>query len=345
MNRAGAGVAAALALAALAAPVSVGAAEAAAAPARCQPAGVGVDSFCEVAGLRLHYVDWGGEGPPIVLLTGLGDSARIFDGFAPLLAQGHRVIAATRRGYGLSAAPPDGDYSNAALVRDVLGLMDALGFPRASFVGHSIAGGELESLGEGHADRVGRLVYLDAAYDRSGVLALMTKMPPLPALDAGSRRDFPSLVAWYQSALGVPSEAIAHNLEATFVPGDGGWVPRTPASVGQAVLAGDIAEAPHWDAIPVPSLAVYGSKDIADQVPPTASAAQRQSFVEWSLRMLRPWMLRQQADFIERSPCGVAVERPRSTHYLFLEKPELTASTVLSFLSAVDPCRWEPARR
>ena len=76
----------------------------------------------------------------MILLTGLGDSARIYDDFAPLLAKGHRVIAVTRRGYGASEAPPDNNYSNAALVGDILGLLDALSIPRASFVGHSIAG-------------------------------------------------------------------------------------------------------------------------------------------------------------------------------------------------------------
>ena len=50
-------------------------------------------------------------------------------------------------------------------------------------------------------------------------------------------------------------------------------------------------------------------------------------------------MLRAQADFIEESPCGAALEVPRSTHYLFLERPEWTAQAVRSFLSAEDPCR------
>ena len=69
---------------------------------------IGQDSFCTVAGLRLHFVDWGGSGSAVILLTGLGDSARIFDDFAPLLNRGHRVIAITRRGYGGSASPGDG---------------------------------------------------------------------------------------------------------------------------------------------------------------------------------------------------------------------------------------------
>jgi pimeloyl-ACP methyl ester carboxylesterase len=311
-----------------------------AAPAHCASDGVGKDSFCEVGGLRLHYVDWGGAGPAIVLLTGLGDSARVFDDFAPLLTGGHRVIAATRRGYGLSEAPELPDYSNDALVADVLGLLDGLGISRASFVGHSIAGGELAAIGSRHPDRVDRLIYIDAAYDRSRVPELMAGMPALPAPDAKAHADFDRMVAWRRSALGVDSPSVASNLSQVLVRGAAGWVPRTPPAVSQAVLAGDIGTKAEWSRIRSPSLALFTSKDVADQVPADASDSQRQAAVDYSIRRLRPWMLRAQADFIENSPCAVAVEVPRSTHYLFLERPEWTAEVVRSFLSGDDPCHW-----
>ena len=75
-----------LALAALSASVSVftyASSSAQAEPAPCGPATIGADSFCPVGGVRLHYVDWGGTGPAIILISGLGDSARIFDDLAP----------------------------------------------------------------------------------------------------------------------------------------------------------------------------------------------------------------------------------------------------------------------
>jgi pimeloyl-ACP methyl ester carboxylesterase len=295
-----------------------------------------------VNGLRLHYVDWGGHGSVIVLLTGLGDSARIFDDLAPLLNAEHRVIAVTRRGYGLSAAPSDADYSNAALVGDVLGLLDALGITRASFVGHSIAGGELAALGLRQAARVDRLVYLDAAYDRTRAPELMAGMPSLPLPDAQTRTDFERLARWREAVLGVESPAVAHNLSQVLIQTSEGWTPRTPQAVGAMVLAGDIASKPQWGAIRVPSLAIYTSKDVADQLPPNATAAERQALIDFSIRALRPWMLRAQADFIEQSTCASALELPRSTHYMFLEHPQWTARTVLSFLSDSEPCRWQP---
>ena len=312
-------------------------------PVRCVPDGVGRDSFCEVEGLRLHYVDWGGDGPAIVLLTGLGDSARIFDDFAPLLADGHRVIVVTRRGYGLSEAPATPDYSNASLVADVLGLLDGLGIARASFVGHSIAGGELATIGVRHPERVDRLVYIDAAYDRSQVPELMAGMPALPAPAAEVRADFDRLVEWRQSALGADSAAVATNLSQVLESGAAGWMSRTPPAVGEAVLAGDIAAKARWSSIRAPSLALFSSKDVADQVPSGASETQRQAVIDYSVRRLRPWMLRAQADFIEQSPCAEALEVPRSTHYLFLERPQWTAEVVRSFLADDNPCRWSNA--
>lgn len=318
-----------------------GAAPAAAALPRCTPAGTGEDSFCTIKGLRLHYVDWGGSGPVVILLTGLGDSARIYDDFAPRLAHGHRVIALTRRGYGASATPPDGDYANGALVGDILGLMSALLIPRASFVGHSIAGGELATLGADHADRTERLVYIDAAYDRTRAPELMANIPTLPPPSEAVRHDLDALARWREAGLGVHLPAVRRDLGEIMLPGADGLAPRTAPAVNEAALAGDIAAKPRWGAISAPSLAFFTSKDVPDQVPPDATAAQRAAFVEYSIKVLRPWMLRAQADFIERARCGVATEVPQSTHHLFLERPVWTAAMILAFLSTEDPCRWQ----
>jgi non-heme chloroperoxidase len=59
--------------------------------------------FVEVQpGVRLEVVDWGGKGRPVVLLAGLGDTAHVFDKFAPKLADAWHVYGITRRGFGAS---------------------------------------------------------------------------------------------------------------------------------------------------------------------------------------------------------------------------------------------------
>jgi pimeloyl-ACP methyl ester carboxylesterase len=292
--------------------------------------------------VRIHYVDWGGSGPVIILLTGLGDSARIFDDLGPRLAQSHRVIALTRRGYGLSDHGQK-DYSNAALVDDVLGVMDALAIRKASLVGHSIAGGELSTLGEHHGDRVDRLVYLDSAYDRTRALELTNKVPATPGPSAADRASLDAMARWREALLGVHTRAVRENVSDTMRLDHGQAVPRTPPKVMLEVLAGDVAAKPDYAAISAPALAIYSSKDVAEQISPQTPPAAREAVVDYASHVIRPWMLRAQADFLEHKRCGVAVELPHSTHYFFLTRPAWTAKAILDFLAARDPCHWSPA--
>jgi pimeloyl-ACP methyl ester carboxylesterase len=105
----------------------------------------------------------GGSGKPLVLLTGLGNTARIFDKFAPKLATDYHVYRITRRGFGASSRPATG-YSAERLGDDVLAVMDSLHLNRPVLVGHSIAGEELSSVGSRPPDKIAGVVYLDAGY-------------------------------------------------------------------------------------------------------------------------------------------------------------------------------------
>jgi hypothetical protein len=52
--------------------------------------------FAMVNGVRVHYLDWGGTGEPLILLHGLGDSPHCFDDLAPAFTDRHRVVAYAR---------------------------------------------------------------------------------------------------------------------------------------------------------------------------------------------------------------------------------------------------------
>ena len=116
--------------------------------------------------VQLEVLDWGGTGRPLILLTGLGNHARVYDQFASELIANYHVYGITRRGFGNSSAPqPDAtNYSAARLGEDVIAVMDALHLNKPIVAGHSIAGEELSYIGVHHPERVAGLIYLDAGY-------------------------------------------------------------------------------------------------------------------------------------------------------------------------------------
>jgi non-heme chloroperoxidase len=115
-------------------------------------------------GVKLEVLNWGGTGRPLVLLTGQGDDAHVFDQFALNFTARYRVYGITRRGYGRSdkPAPTAENYAADRLGDDVLAVIAALNLDRPVLAGHSIAGQELSSIGSRHPERVAGLIYLDA---------------------------------------------------------------------------------------------------------------------------------------------------------------------------------------
>jgi pimeloyl-ACP methyl ester carboxylesterase len=143
-------------------------------------------SFVSVApGVRLEVLDWGGEGPPLVFLPGLGNTAHAYDEFAPRFLDRFHVVAITRRGFGASSHPGIG-YDGATNTSDVVAVLDSLRLEAPIMAGHSIAAVELTELGTHRPDRVSRLVYLDTYCNVAGTDSLMgllfqTPPPGLPA--------------------------------------------------------------------------------------------------------------------------------------------------------------------
>ena len=80
--------------------------------------------------LRLHFVDWGNEDKPLLLLIHGGrDHARSWDWVARELRDDYHVIAPDLRGHGDSAWSPGGSYTLPEFVFDIVQLLDAVDAP------------------------------------------------------------------------------------------------------------------------------------------------------------------------------------------------------------------------
>lgn len=132
------------------------------------------DLFLTINGIRLHYVDWGGQGEVMLFLGPLNGGAHVFDSLAPHFTDRFHVLGLTRRGTEPSAAPPSG-YDTSTLAEDIRAFLDALNIGRATLVGYSIAGDEMTRFAGVHPQRTARLVYLDATWDRASNRELVKK--------------------------------------------------------------------------------------------------------------------------------------------------------------------------
>jgi len=89
--------------------------------------------------LKLHFVDWGNEGaPPLLLVHGGRDHARSWDRVARALRRDYHVIAPDLRGHGDSAWAIGGQYTLPEYVLDLDQLVEVLGLAPVRIVAHSL---------------------------------------------------------------------------------------------------------------------------------------------------------------------------------------------------------------
>ena len=101
-----------------------------------------------------------GEGPPVLMLHGLGATKASLLPTVTALADTHRVIAMDLPGFGNSDKPLRGAYDPAFFAAAAVALLDALGIDRAAVLGNSMGGRAAIEVGLGSPERVERLVLL-----------------------------------------------------------------------------------------------------------------------------------------------------------------------------------------
>jgi pimeloyl-ACP methyl ester carboxylesterase len=286
-------------------------------------------------GVSLEVLDWGGRGRPLVFLAGLGNTAHVFDNFAPQFTDRFHVVGITRRGFGASAgAPPPNSLDT--LVVDLAAALDSLGLGKVVLVGHSIAGEEMTRFGELHGARCAALVYLDAAYDRSGIDTLAQKQPlvPDPVIRAADTASFTSVRAMFARVLGV--EVPESDIRATekFDAADRYRGAVTPNALKARIASG--RQVARYDRVHCRALALYAVPDsVADVIPyykefDAAGRAQAEKLLEFVQGVVADGRAR-----FGRFPQNQIVDVHGSNHYLFLQHSREVAAAMRTFLAGV----------
>lgn len=138
------------------------------------------DAWAPVGELRMRYLDWGGDGPPLLALHGLASSANWYDLVAPRLRPHFRIIAPDQRGHGQTTSAPTG-YDWRTLSGDLAGLLDFLGVGPALVMGHSWGGHTASNFAAHYPERVRRLALIDGGF-------LDGRLFPEPTFEAFSQR-------------------------------------------------------------------------------------------------------------------------------------------------------------
>ena len=129
------------------------------------------ENFVSVRGIRLRYVDWGDNGPTVLLLHGDMRTSRSWDAVARDLHDRFHVIALDARGHGDSDWTPRG-YTIQERVNDLAAFCDRLELDNTVGVGHSTGGA----------------VIAFCARQRSGLFERVLLMEPLVVLGEAFQR-------------------------------------------------------------------------------------------------------------------------------------------------------------
>ena len=256
--------------------------------------------FLDTGEVRLRCLDFGGSGPPVLLLHGLCGTADEWAEVGTWLRDRAHVVAFDQRGHGQSTRRP-GDVSQQAFVRDAASVIASLNLVDAIVVGQSMGGRTALLLAAAHPHVVRGLVLIEAspAQNPAAVESLGQLLAKWPS-SFGSRKEAEGFFA----GPGLTAAAYVANLAED----DGRFRPQFDADVMLEAIH-DVADSDYWDwwkRVQAPTL-VVGAEN--GTIPRTDYA-----------RML---MRNQNATFREIGGAG---------HDVHLERPEELKDLVAQFL-------------
>src|SRR5215469_2378845 len=118
--------------------------------------------FYDAAGIRTRAIS-AGEGPPLIMLHGVGGCGESFGRNVVSLGKHFRTYALDCVGHGLTDGT-DEPLTRKAYVKHLKDFMDAAGIKKAHIIGESLGGWIGAWMAMTHPERVDRLVYCVGAY-------------------------------------------------------------------------------------------------------------------------------------------------------------------------------------
>ena len=236
-----------------------------------------------VGDLRLHYLDFGGDGPPLVFLHATGFHSWLWEPYARRFVGTHRVLAYDHRGHGGSDKPPTG-YRWEQFGADFAGLLDALGLEGVRAVGHSKGATTIAAAAAAGTRRLARAVLIEPVLVPGPPATEPVHESPLAAGARKRRNVWPSRDVMFASLRGrMPFETWEERFVRLYV--DHGVADRPDGQV-ELCCPGEIeaqvyAEAPMTDgfvlleSLAVPTLVVRGERSPGLGERETAEALRR----------------------------------------------------------------------
>jgi pimeloyl-ACP methyl ester carboxylesterase len=273
--------------------------------------------------VRLEVLDWGGSGPPLVLL-GCYLTAHVHDEFAPKLTNQFHVYGITRRGIGASDKPTTG-YAVPRSTKDVLEVLDSLNLQKSLLVGTSCAGQILTMFASQYSDRLSGVVYIDGAADPTLTpddlpMPDPTTLPrPIEPASAFDRSSFEAFRVSQRQRLGFAFPEAEWRQQFAANP-DG--------SVGRSLMSLEIRRAitvdarikPDYSRIRVPVLAIYQADGPFEKVAAryTIRNEQERAALRQEYAATRAMYTRWQDDLRAAVPTARIVELPVANPFMFL---------------------------
>jgi len=124
------------------------------------------DRFVKVNGMAFHYLDWGNDHlPPMLLLHGGAQNAHMWDFFSLVMRDHFHIVAVDQRGHGDTDWSEAGDYDTPFHVADMAAFTDALELDPVVLIGMSMGGRNAYGFAAAHPAKVDRLIIIDVGPD------------------------------------------------------------------------------------------------------------------------------------------------------------------------------------